>query len=317
MSSDRHRGEALLIEGNAGVFNRIRLAVALTVVVLASGAASFATAAPTAEGGRILFWSGRSGFPSVWQMNADGTRARELTRFPENAKRGVLSPDGRRVAFDGAARGVAAMTNFDIQVMDVDGSRRARLTTSPAKDIDPQWSPDGTTISYTHQLDNSGRQVSIWLMKPDGTGKRRLVTGGEARWAPDGKRILIERWRGAQTDLFVLDIPSGELAQLTSTSAYEEPGGWSPNGTSIVFTREDTLGNRDVYTIDADGSNPRRLTRSPAQDTACAFSPDGRWIVFTSNRTGRDQVFVMAPDGSRQRNVSRSRSDDEATQWHP
>ncbi len=288
----------------------------LALVAAAAGLQNVQARPPRSNSSRILFWSGRSGFPSVWQMNADGSHPHELTRFAQNAKRGVLSPSGGRVAFDGAASGVAAMTNFDIQVMNIDGSRRVRLTTDVAKDIDPQWSPDGTTISYTHQRDNSGRQVSIWLIKPDGTSKRRLITGGEARWAPDGRRIVLTRWRGAQTDLFIYDLKSRRLSQLTSTPDYEEPGGWSADGQSIVFTRDNALGNTDVYTIDADGSDLRRLTSGPAEDSACSFSPDGRAILFTSNRTGHDQVFVMTIDGRNQHNVSRSTSDDEATQWH-
>jgi len=60
----------------------------------------------------------------------------------------------------------------------------------------------------------------------------------------------------------------------------------------------------------------RRLTRARGEDTAGAWSPDGSRIVFTSERTGRPQVFVMNADGSRQRNISRSRSNDLATGWH-
>jgi Tol biopolymer transport system component len=300
--------------------------VVATALVLAPVASAFAArgdGTPPLRGeststssSRILFWSGRGGFPAIWVMSADGSGPRLLSRFPQNAKRGVLSPDGRRVAFDGAARGIPAMTNFDIQVMNVDGTHRMRLTTSPAYDIDAQWSPDGSQISYTHQLDNSGRDVSIWLIKPDGTGKHKLAIGGEARWAPNGERILFSRWQGAQTDLFLLDLDSGAISQLTATPVFEEPGGWSPDGKSIVFTRDSAAGNRDVYAIDADGSDVRRLTRGPAEDAACNFSPDGRQIVFTSNRTGHHQVFVMNANGSRQRNLSRSTSDDEATQWH-
>ena len=129
-------------------------------------------------------------------MRPDGSGKRLLTHFPENAKRGVLSPDGRRLAFDGAARGQQPMANFDIQVMNRDGTRRLRLTSEPVKDIDAQWSPDGKLLSYTRQADDSGRATSIWTMRTDGTHKRRLAAGQLLRWAPDGRRVVFGHWIG-------------------------------------------------------------------------------------------------------------------------
>jgi dipeptidyl aminopeptidase/acylaminoacyl peptidase len=127
--------------------------LALACVVSSPGAA---TTAAAQSGSRIQFWSGRNGRPAVWQMHVDGSDKRLLTRFPENAKRGVLSPDGRRLAFDGAAAGQPPMSNFDLQVMNLDGAARLRLTSSPEKEIDAQWSPDGKLLSYTRQADDSG-----------------------------------------------------------------------------------------------------------------------------------------------------------------
>jgi TolB protein len=284
--------------------------------LLATTLGAAATASTSTDTGRILFWTTSSGHPGVWEMRPDGSQRRLLTRFYENAKRGVLSPDGRRLAFDGAARGVAPMTNFDVQVMDVDGSHRTRLTSSPARELDPQWSPYGRQISYTRQLDRGGRKVEVWVMNADGSGKRRLTAGLEARWAPDGQSIAFTRWVGAQTDLFVLDLASGATRPLPSTPGLEELGGWSPDGRLLAYTRETIGGAADVYTIRADGTDPRRLTRGRGAKYAAGFSPDGGKILFTSDRTGTDQVFVMRADGGGQRRISRGGPDEEAIQWH-
>jgi Tol biopolymer transport system component len=249
-------------------------------------------------------------------MRPDGSGKRLLTRFPENAKRGVVSPDGRRLAFDGAARGQQPMENFDIQVMNRDGSRRLRLTSDPAKDIDAQWSPDGKLLSYTRQADDSGRETSIWTMRPDGTQKRRLAAGQLLRWAPDGQRVVFGRWIGDHASLAILDLGSLRITPLTNSPLYDEPGSWSPDGKTIVFTRDIPGSGSDVYSIGSDGSRLRRLTHSASDDYACSFSPNGREILFTSNRSGHDQIFVMRADGGRAHNISRSVTDEEATQWH-
>jgi Tol biopolymer transport system component len=159
------------------------------------------------ERGRIQFWSAKNGRPAAWQMHVDGSDKRLLTRFPENAKRGVLSPDGRRLAFDGAAAGQPPMSNFDLQVMNLDGAARLRLTSSPEKEIDAQWSPDGKLLSYTRQADDSGRQTTIWRMRPDGAHNTRLAAGQLARWAPDARRIVFGRWVDDHASLFILDLP--------------------------------------------------------------------------------------------------------------
>src|SRR5690606_19453343 len=67
----------------------------------------------------------------------------------------------------------------------------------------------------------------------------------------------------------------------------------SPDGAQIVFS---ALG--DVYTVSAEGGNAAVLTSGPAWDARPVWSPDGRRIAFISDRTGADQVFVMAPDGA-------------------
>jgi Tol biopolymer transport system component len=290
----------------------VSLAALACVVSLVSAGAS--TAAQ--RGGRVQFWSGRSGSPAVWDMRIDGSGKRLLTRFPENAKRGVLSPDGRRLAFDGAAPGQQPMSNFDVQVMNIDGTKRVRLTSEPEKDIDAQWSPDGKLLSYTRQADDTGRKTTIWTMRPDGTHKRRLAAGQLARWSPDGRRIVFGRWIGDHASLFILDLGSHRMTRLTTSPLYDEPAGWSPDGRTILFTRDNPGSGSDIYSIAADGSSLRRLSRAASDDYACAFSPNGSEILFTSNRTGHDQVFIMRADGANARNISRSVTDDEATQWH-
>ena len=64
----------------------------------------------------------------------------------QNAKRARLSPDRSWVAFDGAPPGKQPLTDFDIQIVRLDGTDRTTLTDSDYWDIDAQWSPDGQRI---------------------------------------------------------------------------------------------------------------------------------------------------------------------------
>jgi len=80
--------------------------------------------------------------------------------------------------------------NYEIYVMNPDGSGQKRLTNNSAADFAPSWSPDGKRIAFTSDRDGNGE---IYLMNADGTGVRRLTNSpandGGPSWSPDGHGI--------------------------------------------------------------------------------------------------------------------------------
>lgn len=87
----------------------------------------------------------------------------------------ALSPDGKQVAFMSRRE-----DNWDIYVVNVDGSGLTRLTSDPAMDGLPTWSPDGRAIAF---VSNRGGPWAIWAVTPTGTGTRQLLT---MPGSPDG-----------------------------------------------------------------------------------------------------------------------------------
>lgn len=87
----------------------------------------------------------------------------------------------------------------------------------------------------------------------------------------------------------------------------------SPDGRTIVF---DLLG--DLYTLPIAGGQARRLTDGRAYDTQPRWSPDGRTIAFASDRSGSDNIWTVAPDGSTPRAVTAERDGGlTAPSWSP
>ena len=254
--------------------------------------------------GQISFWSDRAdGRAQVFVMNADGTDQHRLTNL-FSAKRGDFSPDGRKLVFDG--RGYETMFDFDIVVMNRDGTEVKRLTRGPERDTQAAWSPDGRRVSFVRE-ESSSSPPSIWIVGADAGNAHRITGGGSAAWSPDGQRLAVGG--------FGLRImrPDGTRTK-TITAGETEVAAWSRDGRRILFTGYRD-GNADVYVVRADGTHLRRMTRQRGNDYAADFSPDGRKISFSSDRGGFLQVYVMNVDGSRAKNISRSRSSDWATSW--
>ena len=180
----------------------------------------------------------------VW-MDRDGRE--EPVGLPAGAYQNArLSPDGRYVAVDSAENG-------DVWIGELARGTLNRLTTDPAPDGRPLWTPDGARVVF-----DSNREGARGLFSKafDGTGAAdRLVTIEEAAfinahgWSPDGKNLVFFYGAGPDIDIGLV-------------SMEEEPA-WEP------------------------------LLQTEAAEGRPAISPDGDWIAYGSNETGRNEVYVQ------------------------
>jgi Tol biopolymer transport system component len=238
----------------------------------------------------------------------------------------------------------------EIWLMDADGSERRRLTeaASPQNDaagsMSPAWSPDGTEIAFAAQIGTrveDQRLTEIYVMKADGTDRRRLTTNADLdadpTWSPDGTRIAFTRLTEPGTEtvragIFVMDAHGGHEVQVThaATPIFDLRPAWSPDGSLIAFTRG-TLSaatetpDTSLYVVAPEGAGLRRLTADGAEPD---WSPDGTRIAFTAFRDGfgrtcfhdcstSGEVYVMNADGSDERRLTESEADDRSASWSP
>jgi Ca2+-binding RTX toxin-like protein len=132
---------------------------------------------------------------------------------------------------------------------------------------------------------------------------RRLRSGGAPAWSPDGRSLLYVDAAttgappSAPQQVFVLDVGSGAVRQLTSDPANALAPRWSPDGQRIAYVSTQS-GSPQVWEVAADGAGGHALTTGPGESGPADWSPDGTRLVFASDRSGTFELYTMNADGS-------------------
>ena len=221
-------------------------------------------------------------------------------------------------------------------------SKNARQVTRPSKgvvDDQPSWAPDGSLITFTRCSD--GALCHVFVVAPDGSGFAPVgpvcpagateVTcpdDSHASFAPDSKQVAFVQSTGP-----IKPDPNGEQWIEHSALAVANVDGsgrrvvypgvdfdgvdypvFSPDSTKLVFERINSgftqpAHRRAIFVVGIDGSSLRQLTPWAENDGDNPdWSPDGKWILFHSfvdDKSHQSQIFVIHPDGTGRRQVSR------------
>ena len=250
-----------------------------------------------------------------------------------------LSPDERHIAMvvtepvEGTAR------NSDIWVYDTESKHLIRFTTSEKRDSHPRWSPDSETLAF---LSSRTEKTQIYLISLNG-GEAEALTDSKTsiqsfEWSPDGKRIVYmsyepktEEEEKKQKDkddarvvnlddepsrLWMLDMSTKEVIQLTKGEWRISSFCWTPDGKRLIVTATDQnfpelLADR-LYALQISDGKLEEIARPAQPFGGIEISPDGRNIAYAGTRfdgPNAHDIYVMSIKGGKATNLTKTSID--------
>lgn len=206
----------------------------------------------------------------------------------------------------------SATENADLLVAGSDGSDVHQVPTPiPIEALGGGfWSPDGKRLLITNlfQIPEPFRPATV---RPDGSAFKVLDVPDApfdmfcTAWSPNGERILCG-FGGDPAGVFSIRAQDGGDPRRLSANPYggaDKPGGYSPDGRRIVFTRQKPGSGPNeqgaLFVVNADGSHLRQITpfgvATPHDNALARWSPDGREIVFAGPE---GTLFLIRPNGA-------------------
>lgn len=279
-----------------GVIGAMLAAVVISAFVLTDGQPASLLGVLGGEEGLLTLFKPPVTYTPQPTVTLTPTRPSDApTPVPGAGTPGGLSQGGR-LAFASNRDG-----DYEIFLIDVDGSNLRQLTDNGWSDFDPAWSPDGKQIAY---YSREGGDAEIFVMNADGTDVHRLTDNDTddvaPDWSPDGEWIAFSSNRDGDFDIYLIQPNGSGLRPLTFNDLNDMSPSWSPDGTHIsYYIKADSTyysAISELYVIDVQGGTPTRLTNNETLDQWPDWSPDGLFLVYTSSYgvpVGERALFML------------------------
>ncbi|MEX0290051.1 MAG: TolB family protein [Flavobacteriaceae bacterium] len=242
-----------------------------------------------------------------------------LTQNKFNNRYASYSPDGNKIIFESDRDG-----NWEIYLMDADGTNQKRLTANEDADRRPSWHPNGKMILF--ESDKSGRPELYTFNLEDKSIDKipSLDLEGEpmfASFSPDENFIAIGlKETDDRSNIFLLNEQGKIIKQLTNSDKRSTYPKWSKNGKEIVyFSRKETNNQDDeIYKLNVENGQEVRLTNWPKHNFCPSWSNDGKKIAYVTSMEGtRPEIYIMDADGENKTRITKNEDGDTLPNWSP
>ena len=228
------------------------------------------------------------------------------------------APHGKKIVFESNRVG-----NWQVYLMNTDGSMQEILTTKESNNRRPSWHPSGELILF--ESDRSGK-FELYTINVKSLKIQQLtnIDEGEpifANYSPDGQSIAISITESEIKSNIVLIDNSGKIIRkLTNGNFRSYFPRWSNDGKEIVyFSRKDTENQDDeIYRLNIETGEEKRLTDWPKHNFCPSWSNDDSKIVYvTSMEEKRPEIYIMESNGKDKIRVTDNEDGDTLPCWSP
>lgn len=253
----------------------------------------------------------RAGSPAkeIFYFDWDGANPVKVSNHRSIARSPTWSSDGLKIAYTAYVNlNRKSFPTPQIILYDLILSQAKVLTSRPGNNSGASFTPDGRSVYFTSSADGNN---DIYMLSMEAEYPLRKLTKGpngamniETSVSPNGRTVAFSSDRSGNTAIYTMNSDGTDVKRLTHFKEFANSPSWSPDGKRITFAGQDTE-NFDIFVMDADGGNLKRITQGakkpngkPANNEYPSFSSDGRFIMYTSDRTGKNQIYISNEHGT-------------------
>jgi TolB protein len=259
------------------------------------------------DGARMKGPVGDRDISNIYQSDYDGANQSRLTVNRSIDIAPSFSPDGSVIAYTSYKSGYP-----DIILQSL---RDARLPTTPAhgtadvQNLLSQWSPDGTRLAFMSNREGGGNS-EIYIVNRDGSGLRRLTNhpGADSTptWSPTGQQLAFTSDRSGSPQIYIVNLDGTGIQRIDCDSTWCDRATWSRAPLNEIAYASRSGGGFDIRIFDFQTRTSHTITDGIGSNESPAFSPNGRHLAFSSDRSGRQQVYTIARDGTGLRQITKA-----------
>jgi dipeptidyl aminopeptidase/acylaminoacyl peptidase len=234
-------------------------------------------------------------YSHLWAINVESKEKKRLTEGAFSIDSAEWSPDGKWLAFARTTNGshespfaeLAPDRNSDLYIISADGGQARQLTTNPAPDSNPRWSPDGKWLAYTASNDAKSwtSKSEIMVIAAEGGAPRNLTkdffesAGNGLTFSQDGKSVYFNTGVGMYSHIFTVPVSGGNISQLTKGERVFGQFDVANDGSKIAYTLNDSSSASEIYVAAINGEKAQQLTNANPQlkDFALASTEVIKW----------------------------------------
>ena len=202
------------------------------------------------------------------------------------------SPDGQSIAF--SMRG-------DIWTVPSEGGEAVALTQGPAYHFEPSFSPDGTRVALTMDIDGN---LDIGLVDASGGAVERLTHDPEVdiepTWSPDGESLYFVSRRRGNLDIYRFDLDTRNQTPVVASRRNDFQPAVSPDGQSLAYVSpvEGRSGSGGIWVVPLPAGEPRLVHyEETSYRPKPGWSPDATTLTYSTDAAGSNDIAVVPATG--------------------